>query len=471
MVFSSYVFVFAFLPLTLLLYFGLAKYRQFAAQKWVLIAASLIFYGYFYVGYLPIIAGSIFINYALALWIQRRESALLCAVGVIFNLGLLGYYKYFDFFVENVNALFGTQIPLKHILLPLGISFFTFQQLSFLISVYQKEERVAGFADYAAFVLFFPQLVAGPIVLYSEMIPQFKDDKNLFLNWENLGAGMFLFVLGLFKKLVVADTLAVVATAGFGLQSYTAAASWVTVLVYALQIYFDFSGYSDMAIGLGRMFNIELPNNFDSPYKSAGVGEFWRRWHMTLGRAIRAYIYFPLGGSRKGKGRTYLNLFLSFFASGIWHGAAWTFVIWGAAYGVLCSLEKAFQKQLEKIPRALRVAGTFLIVALLFTIFNASNMGKALDIYRGLFNFSNLGFWEVGALAADGIVGIPTKLGALMIYAAIVALTFVVMKCPNAVQIANRTKLTRGAALFTAALFALCVVHMSRGAVFIYFNF
>lgn len=471
MVFSSYIFVFVFLPLTLILYFVLAHLHRFTEQKWLLVIASLIFYGYFHVQYLIIIGTSILINYGLAWYIQKKQNKLICVIGVIFNLGLLGYYKYYDFFVENINSLFGSDIPLKRLLLPLGISFFTFQQLSFLISVYKKEEHLAGFVQYAAFVLFFPQLVAGPIVMYSEMIPQFEKKDNLFLNWNNVSSGFFLFVLGLGKKLVIADSLAIIVDAGFGLNEYSAAAAWVVTLTYALQIYFDFSGYSDMAIGLGRMFNIELPLNFDSPYKAASVGEFWQRWHITLGRAIRSYIYFPLGGNRKGKWCTYRNLFLSFFISGFWHGAAWTYIIWGAAYGVLRFWEMIFAKTLQSIPKQLRVAGTFLTVALLFVIFRAPDMTQAMKIFAGLVNISEIGFWEAGALAADGIIGIPVKAGAVLIYAVILILLFVVMRCPNAFQITEKLKMNSGTALAIAVLFVLSVVHMSRGAVFIYFNF
>ena len=471
MVFSSYVFAFAFLPLTLILYFSLAHFRLYALQKWVLVAASLFFYGYFRVEYLLIICSSIIVNYLLALVIQKYGNKLSCIIGVLFNIGILGYFKYYDFFVDNLNTVFGLEIPLKHLLLPLGISFFTFQQLSFLISVYKKEEQVSDFVSYASFVLFFPQLVAGPIVLYSEMIPQFNDKNNLHCNPDNIATGFYMFTLGLFKKLVVADSLAVVSTAGFALNGYTAAASWVTMLTYAFQLYFDFSGYSDMAIGLGRMFNINLPLNFDSPYKSAGIGEFWRRWHITLGRAIRSYIYFPMGGSRKGKVRTYLNLVFSFIVSGFWHGAAWTFILWGFLHGVLCALEKLFEKQWSKIPHILRVGMTFLAVSMLFVIFNASSVGKAVDIIRGLVNIGDLGIWQVGGLMADGIIGIPVKIGSLLIYGVLLLLGFVVFGCRNVSQLTKSAKPTTRSAILIAVMFVLCVVHMSRGAVFIYFNF
>ena len=280
MVFSSYVFTLAFLPAVLLAYYALSHLKNGVWQRVFLIAASLFFYAYYNIKYLILILASIAVNYFLASRMQKaggRARKVLLTAGVLFNIALIGYFKYYDFFVSNINAVFGSSFALKHILLPLGISFFTFQQLSFLVSVYRGEEKVERLRDYCLFVTFFPQLVAGPIVLYSEMIPQFKDESRRFFNAENFAAGVWMFAVGLFKKAVLADTLAFFADNGFGMAAPGLAAAWCTSLSYTLQIYFDFSGYSDMAVGLGRMFNIELPFNFLSPYRSESITEFWRR--------------------------------------------------------------------------------------------------------------------------------------------------------------------------------------------------
>ena len=307
MVFSSYIFLFAFLPLVLLGYYLLSRLKDPIYQRLFLIGASLFFYGYFNPSYLLIIVVSIFVNYLLAACISggKGKFQTVCFwLGVLFNVGLLGYFKYRDFFVENINALFHTSFLLKHIALPLGISFFTFQQLSFLVSIRKGEECLERFDDYCIFVLFFPQLVAGPIVLYSEMIPQFKDPRRRYWNWDNAAAGAYIFTVGLFKKAVIADTLALFVDTGFGSSSLGFCAAWATALSYTFQVYFDFSGYSDMAVGLGKLFNIDIPFNFRSPYRSESIGVFWRRWHITLSRALQSYVYFPLGGSRAGKLRT-----------------------------------------------------------------------------------------------------------------------------------------------------------------------
>lgn len=331
MVFSSYIFIFAFLPLTLVIYFLLSKIANGIYQRVFLILSSLFFYGYQNSYYLFLILTSIVLNYLISyIMVSRyKVSKAMLIIGVIFNVVLIGYFKYFNFFIDNVNYIFNTSFLVKKIMLPLGISFFTFQQLSFLISIYKGEHKPGNFKDYCLFVVFFPQLVAGPIVLYDEMIPQFEKEEIRFFNVENFSRGVYIFSIGLFKKAVVADTLAVFVNNGFAMKELGLLPAWVTSLSYMMQLYFDFSGYCDMALGIGRMFNISLPVNFDSPYKSASIREFWRRWHITLGRALGSYVYRPLGGSRKGIARTCFNLILTFLVSGLWHGAEWTFVAWG----------------------------------------------------------------------------------------------------------------------------------------------
>ena len=476
MVFSSYETIFLFLPIVLIGYFGLSKVRNSFFQKLFLIGASLFFYAYFNPIYLLIIIASILVNYTLAKVILRfdesvhwKKAALI--VGILFNIGLLGYFKYYDFFVSNINAVFGTDFNLKNILLPLGISFFTFQQLSFLISVYQKQEKIENLLNYSLFVVFFPQLVAGPIVLYGEMIPQFSCEKNRYFNSENFAKGIFIFCIGLFKKVVIADTVALFVNNGFNLRSFSAPAAWAVALSYTLQIYFDFSGYSDMAIGLGKMFNITIPANFMSPYRSESVTVFWRRWHITLGRALSTYVYIPLGGNKKGALRTYFNLFVTFLVSGLWHGAAWTFVIWGALHGLIVALERLFKNVLMKIPKIIRVVCTFLTVNFLWVLFRATSFEQALNIYKGMFNFSNLSLYNLQTLTLDGIVDLPSVIAILYVLSILLLLIFVVFFTKNSQKRAEKFVFSKKNLVITVILFVVSVIHLSRLSTFIYFNF
>ena len=474
MVFSSYLFLFAFLPLVLGGYYLLSLFKNPIYQRLFLIGTSLFFYGYFNPSYLLIIVVSIFINYLLASGISGSKGTfqtVLFWLGVLFNVGLLGYFKYRDFFVENINALFHTSFVLKHIALPLGISFFTFQQLSFLVSIRKGEEQLERFDDYCIFVLFFPQLVAGPIVLYSEMVPQFKDPQRRYWNWENASAGLYIFIIGLFKKAVIADTLALFADTGFASQSLGFCAAWATSLSYTFQVYFDFSGYSDMAVGLGKLFNIDLPFNFRSPYQSESISEFWRRWHITLGRALQSYIYFPLGGSRNGKLRTYRNLLLTFLVSGLWHGAAWTFVLWGLLHGLVNALERVFAKPLSHVPHWVRVGCTFLIVNALWVLFRAESFESAAVVYRGMVDLGNLNLLQVGYLAVDGFVGVPLAMNTAYVLAALAALTLVCFRAKNSCRMLEDFTWRKGTMWATAILFSIALVHLSRESVFIYFNF
>lgn len=339
MLFNSFEFIFVFLPLCLLLYFGLNRFGQYKLAKGVLVLFSLYFYAFFNWSYLPIIITSILINYAISTGLkfsgEPLKRKILLSAGLLFNIGLLGYFKYYDFFISNMNMIFQSNFTLKHILLPLGISFFTFQQIAFVIDSYYRRVMMPSFLDYCNFVTFFPQLIAGPIVLPEEMLPQFEEKSNRTPNYKNIFDGIFIFGIGLAKKVIIADSIAVFANAGFDgdMVSYTFLEAWLISIAYTMQLYFDFSGYCDMAIGIGRMFNISLPLNFNIPYIAANFREFWRRWHMTLNRFLTQYLYIPLGGNRKGELRTHMNTMVVFGVSGLWHGAGWTFIIWGLLHG------------------------------------------------------------------------------------------------------------------------------------------
>jgi len=330
-----------FLPVVLIGFYAFGYFQKTTAAITWLVVASLFFYGWWNPAYLALLGASILVNFFIGRQLlpgkSGESSKPLLIIGIIFNLGLLGYFKYANFFVSSFAALTGSDFVLQEIILPLAISFFTFQQIAYLADVYQRKVTEYSFLHYCLFVTFFPQLIAGPIVHHGEMMPQFmKQGMGRFLS-QNLMVGLVIFMLGLFKKVMLADNVAVFATPVFEAADagdvISFATAWIGALAYTLQIYFDFSGYSDMAIGLSRMFGIRLPLNFNSPYKSQSIVDFWRRWHMTLSRFLRDYLYIPLGGNRYGNSRRYVNLMLVMLIGGLWHGAGWTFVAWGGLHG------------------------------------------------------------------------------------------------------------------------------------------
>jgi len=390
MLFNSLEFIFVFLPLTLFLYFFLNHQGYFRSARALLFIASLFFYGWWSPKYLVLIFVSIVVNYLIARQTSRsevkrtRKSWLI--TGLIFNVGLLAYYKYADFFIENVNVVFSSDFNLLHIILPLGISFFTFQQIAYQVDAFKGVVKEFDFIHYGLFVSFFPQLVAGPIVHHREMMPQFMDRSRSYINWENLAKGIFVFNMGLAKKIVIADTLGKIVNKGYAnFDLLSQLQSWITALAYTMQLYFDFSGYSDMAIGLGLLFNIVIPVNFWSPHKAEGIQQFYRRWHITLSSFLREYIYIPLGGNRKGELRTNLNLFLTFLIGGFWHGANWTFVVWGALNGLALVVQRLFQKTKIGMPHVVAVAITFLFVLLVRVFFRAENFFVATEVLQTMF--------------------------------------------------------------------------------------
>ncbi len=392
MLFNSYIFIFAFLPVTFFVYFFLTGSRLFVAAKAWLVLASLFFYSWWNIAYLPLLLLSIIVNFAIGRslsedhWGKRRitRKQLLIA-GIVFNVGLLGYFKYAGFFVENLNYVAGTEFLVPHIVLPLAISFYTFQKIAYLVDSYRYETKEYDFLGFALFVTFFPQLIAGPIVHHKEMMPQFDNRFNLVKRYKNIALGLFIFGIGLFKKVMIADSLAVWANAGFETeQTLTFFAAWATSLSYTFQLYFDFSGYTDMAIGAALLFNIRLPINFNSPYKAANIRDFWQRWHITLSRFLRDYLYIPLGGNRYGLPRTCANLFTTFLIGGIWHGASWMFLIWGAMHGGALVLHRLWTAAGMRMPVWLGWVGTFLFINATWIFFRAENMGQATKVLLGM---------------------------------------------------------------------------------------
>ena len=400
MLFNSYIFIFLFFPLALIGYYGLQHFAHKKLAVGFLILMSMCFYGYNSITYLGILMISILLNYLLVGWMRRtpdgRVRSSIFAVGLLLNIGILFVFKYYDFFISNVNTLARTDWGGLGLALPLGISFYTFQQLSYVIDSYKKECEQYSLLEYAAYVSFFPQLIAGPIVYHDELIPQFRDTKNSHLNYENLSKGIYAFSLGLAKKVLIADTFSKVVAIGYGNISELNAVSVLLVMVsYSLQIYFDFSGYCDMALGIGYMFNVELPINFNSPYKAASIVGFWDRWHMTLTRFFTKYIYIPLGGSRRGTVRTYGNILIVFLVSGIWHGANWTFILWGIINGIGNVLEKLLGRFFRWVPRAVGVLVTFCFSTFAWSLFRADSIAQAKQL------------WQQLSVVGDGAIYVP----------------------------------------------------------------
>ena len=497
MLFSSYIFLLVFLPVTLCGFILLSRLAGPRSAKLWLTLASVVFYGWWNPIYVILIFASMLFNFFLGRRLgitvrSGRSPGWLLFGGVSANLLLLGYYKYANFFVGNFDALFGTGWSVGKILLPLGISFFTFTQIAYLVDAARGVVCEYDLGDFLLFVTFFPHLIAGPIIHHSEMMPQFRESKTYRFHWENLAIGLGFFSIGLFKKVVIADSLS-----GHAGKVFDAAASgaglsvpdaWAGVLSYTFQIYFDFSGYSDMAIGLARMFGIVLPLNFNSPYQSVNIIEFWRRWHMTLSRFLRDYLYIPLGGNRRGKGRRYVNLLLTMVIGGLWHGAAWTFVLWGFFHGICLAVNHLWQELWKARGRPWPLPGgvttwtarlfTFFLVVIGWVFFRAGSFQAAHNMLAAMFHLgaapalgapalvrSNAWFWLVGLL---GFVWLLPNAAQLLYeqqpYPAIA-------KDGWAGSGWRRWQMRPAWACFTALLLAVAIMSLSRSGEFLYYNF
>lgn len=416
MLFNSFEFIFIFLPVCLCCYFLAARFFSLEVALAFLVLASLFFYGYWKPVYLLLMLFSIAFNFLLGRQLSRtgaREGTAVLIAGVAVNLTLLAYFKYANFFVDNLNLVLDTGWEIEKIFLPLAISFFTFQQISYLVDAWEGATSEYNFLHYCLFVSFFPQLIAGPIVHHREILPQFLQRENLSPNLSNFAVGVSIFAIGLFKKTVLADSLSVYVSPvydGGNAGELDFFLAWGGTLAYTFQLYFDFSGYSDMAIGCARMFGLRLPVNFFSPYKSTSIIDFWRRWHITLSRFLRDYLYIALGGNRKGKYRRYINLFLTMLLGGLWHGAGWPFVAWGALHGSYLMVNHGWKKILDA--QGLDFAGnrayelfswfvTFLAVVFSWVYFRAPTLEVANQIAAAM----------LGAGGFELPAGIAARLG------------------------------------------------------------
>ena len=389
MLFNSYEFILLYLPITLILYYQLAKRISNNVAKNFLIFASLCFYSYWDVNNLPILLTSIIANYIFGHLLSKNKSKYILTAGIAFNLLFLGYFKYTDFVLQNLNALAGTRFELQSIVLPLGVSFFTFTQTAYLVDVYRGETKEYTKSDYLLFVTIFPHLIAGPILYHKDMIPQFSVAENYKLNYKNLTYGIVWFTIGLFKKVVIADKLAVWVNQVFNnTTNLTMLDAWGGSLAYSLQLYFDFSGYSEMAIGLGLLFNYNLPLNFNLPYRATSIIDFWRRWHMTLSVFLKNYLYIPLGGNRSGNHMR--NILITMFLGGLWHGAGWTFIFWGVLHGIFICINHLWRKTKIELPKFLCWLLTFNAVNLAWIFFRANSFEGAMNIVRAMFDVNRL---------------------------------------------------------------------------------
>jgi alginate O-acetyltransferase complex protein AlgI len=490
MLFNSYEFIFIFLPVTFFIYFYLNKKKITGIAKAWLFLSSLFFYSWWSINYLPIILGSVLFNYfvgrslCLSSDLEKicggfyRKSVLI--FGIVLNLSLLGYFKYVDFFIENVNFVFSSQASLLNLALPLGISFFTFQQIAYLVDSFRKESASCDFLNYAVFVTFFPQLIAGPIVRFSEMMPQYNNPRNKIINFKNISVGLFIFAIGLFKKVILADTFSLWATSGFDAgRMLSFFEAWVTSLSYSLQLYFDFSGYADMAIGLALLFNIKLAANFNSPYKALNIQDFWRRWHMTLSRFLKDYVYIPLGGNRGSNYRTYSNLLATFIVGGIWHGAGWTFVFWGFLHGAAIVINRIWRLTSVKLPAVVAWFITFNFVNIAWIFFRANEWSDAVKILTSMFSLdyvifpsmfkNSLYFLNDYGVEFGGFLAIINggySVAYWIVFAFILLLFF-----KNSMQLGMFSKLNFRMVLVSGAIFISGVLSLHQVTEFLYFNF
>jgi len=471
MVFSSALFLFYFLPIFLLAYLLTpVRYKNTSA-----LLGSLLFYLWGSPSFFPLLIGTVVIDYYLGKNIYSTTHVIrrkrLLALGVVMNVGLLAYFKYANFFVDNLNVLsqqFGWGVlPWAEVILPVGISFFTFQKLSYLIDLYYgKATPLKRLDDYMLYILLFPQLIAGPIIRFQEIAAQLRDRRAMLTTDHRLN-GLFRFVVGLTKKVFIADVLGYWVDQTFG-APFTAlgtADAWLVLVAYAMQIYYDFSGYSDMAIGIGMLLGFRFPENFNFPYISRSITEFWRRWHLTLSRWMRDYLYIPLGGNRKGTGRTYLNLWLVFLFSGFWHGAAWNFVCWGLFHGLFLVLDRLFlQKALDRAGPWFALVFTFVVTLMGWVIFRAENLEQAFDFYPLLFN------------GAGGSLVFDTQFKWVLLLAVVMA--WLPAFLPVELSINKWLNSTASSTLYWKSLFTLVLLFLCMSEVevstfnpFIYFRF
>ncbi len=483
MLFNSYTFLFAFLPVSLAIYHGLLRAGLARGAILALTLLSLFFYGWWNPVYLLLLVPLMLANFAVAKYIAPRNgqspraAKMLLALGISGNLAVLGYFKYANFMLDNLHAWFGMEIALAQVVLPLGISFFTFQKIAFLVDAYRGKVKDFNLLDFSLFVSFFPQLIAGPIVHHSEVMPQFRQKGSL--PGQVIMMGLTIFVIGLSKKVLLADTASLYVNPAFAAtDNLDLLAAWSGALAYTVQLYFDFSGYSDMAIGAALLFGIRLPVNFASPYKAVNIIDFWRCWHMTLSRFLRDYLYIPLGGNRHGPGRRYINLLLTMALGGLWHGANWTFLIWGALHGLYLVANHGWRMIRLRLPAPAGLVETcaahcltFIAVVIGWVFFRAPDVDSALRILHAM-------------AGGNGVVAAERSTTGLVVSGALLLVTWF---APNTQELTGYCGPTTSGeiqsaarplwqptlrwAMLTGSVFGVATMSLSRVSEFLYFQF
>ena len=489
MLFHSYIFIFLFLPIVLFGYYGLHYLKQHKLALGFITAMSMWFCAYTGIGNLKVLLLNTLVNFMLVEVMARVKAKqgrkMLFIAGLFWNIGILFYYKYFDFCVENVNDVFRTDIALLELALPLGISFYVFQQLAYLIDSYRGDCEKYGLLEFAAYSMFFPKLIQGPLVGHVELIAQLRDEANHKLNYNNLSKGIYAFALGLGKKVLLADTFAKIVTIGYrDILVLNTPSAFLVMVCYSLQLYFDFSGYCDMAYGIGLFFNVELPFNFNSPYKATSIMDFWDRWHITLTKFFTKYVYIPLGGNRRGTIRTYANVWLVFLISGLWHGANWTFVLWGAIHGFFSVIErfKLSKAVMARIPKAVKMVVTFILVTFLWSLFRAESVTQAMELWNRLFH---AGWGEIYAPLTEtfrdlielkvlyrlGLSGIMTAYPSALLLIFIITTLLACIFMKNTQEKILSMKLSNAKIGVIVVLMVWSILSLSEVSEFLYVNF
>ena len=507
MLFNSFEFILLFLPVTLLGFYGMARWQGARAAAGWLTLASLFFYAWWDMRFLPLLLASIALNFGAGIRISRSQGQgrkTWLTIAVTLNLCLLAYFKYADFFVASTNSITGSNLSLPGVLLPIGISFFTFTQIAYLVDTYKGLVREFRPLHYALFVTYFPHLIAGPVLHHGDMMPQFARQDTYRLQWDNIAFGLTLFILGLGKKVLLADELAIYVPPVFDApHSPMFIESWAAAITYTLQLYFDFSGYSDMAVGLSRLFGISLPINFNSPYKAGNIIEFWRRWHMTLSRFLRDYLYFALGGNRHGVLSRYRNLMLTMVLGGLWHGAAWTFVFWGFLHGLYLAINHGWQAAKSRYfghldldrRTSYRLASQmlcFVAVVIAWVFFRAHGFEQAREIIRGMTGANGAGLPyalsqtmnKLGIAMANNGGGHVSSLqlaylsiGSAICFFAPNSMEILAAIDPGRPAAANNSaskplwRLSRAYGAVVAMTSLACLLHLTRASEFLYFQF
>lgn len=477
MIFSSYEFIFLFFPTVLFCYFVISKINTKLSDL-VFLLCSLSFYIVGGISTFIIFLASIFVSIVFGKLLQKNHNKYILCISILIHILLLGTFKYSNFVIENVNALLHMDIGLLHLLIPLGISFITFQQIAFLVDCHNQKIKDFKILDYCIYITYFPKIAQGPIVLFQDFISQYRAEDAKKINCENIYRGIMLFTIGLAKKVLLADTLGNFVNQAFGGAAVNSTVAIFAILAYTLQIYFDFSGYCDMAQGISQSINIKLPHNFNSPYKAVNIQDFWKRWHITLTKFLTTYLYIPLGGNRKGVARTMCHVFIVFIVSGIWHGAGYTFILWGILHGVGMVFTKMCISYINRVPKWLTWLLTFGFVNGAWLLFRSTSIHQALYFVKAIFTF------DFGIISTDLTAHFLTpeiqmllditnlsSFSFLIPYLFIILCMWIVLCFKNSDEIAKTIRPTATKTILISLLFVWCVLSLSGIHTFIYFNF